>query len=68
MPHGRIISTRKDVGALTTVESTQYDDLGRVVSTTDILGRVTRTQYSDNLAYHHCNHSFRSYLDYQNLL
>ena len=29
---GRIISTRKDVGAMTTVESTQYDDLGRVVS------------------------------------
>ncbi|WP_295874468.1 RHS repeat-associated core domain-containing protein [uncultured Akkermansia sp.] len=45
---GRIISTRKDVGAMTTVESTEYDDLGRVVSTTDILGRVTRTQYSDN--------------------
>ncbi|MDU7626584.1 MAG: hypothetical protein E7K26_12955, partial [Akkermansia sp.] len=46
---GRIISTRKDVGALTTVESTQYDDLGRVVSTTDILGRVTSTQYNEDL-------------------
>ena len=45
---GRILSTRKDVGAMTTVESTEYDDLGRVVSFTDILGRVTRTQYSDN--------------------
>ena len=45
---GRIISTRKDVGAMTTVESTQYDDLGRTISTTDILGRVTRTQYSDD--------------------
>ena len=45
---GRIISTRKDVGALTTVESTQYDNVGRTISTTDILGRVTRTQYSDN--------------------
>ena len=45
---GRIISTRKDVGALTTVESTEYDDLGRVISATDILGRVTRTQYSDD--------------------
>ena len=45
---GRIISTRRDVGAMTTVESTQYDDLGRTISTTDILGRVTRTQYSDD--------------------
>ena len=33
---------------MTTVESTEYDDLGRVISTTDILGRVTRTQYSDD--------------------
>ena len=46
---GRIISTRKDVGAMTTVESTEYDDLGRVVSTTDILGRVTSTQYNEDL-------------------
>ena len=43
---GRILSTRRDVGAMTTVESTEYDDLGRVISVTDILGRVTRTQYS----------------------
>ncbi|KAA3298054.1 RHS repeat-associated core domain-containing protein, partial [Akkermansia sp. BIOML-A8] len=45
---GHILSTRRDVGSMTTVESTEYDDLGRVISATDILGRVTRTQYSDD--------------------
>ncbi|WP_354833796.1 RHS repeat-associated core domain-containing protein [Akkermansia muciniphila] len=45
---GRTIATRRDVGPMTTVESTEYDDLGRVVSSTDILGRVTRTEYSED--------------------
>ena len=45
---GRILSTRHDVGAMTTVESTEYDDLGRTISTTDVLGRITRTEYSQN--------------------
>ncbi|MCD8062491.1 MAG: hypothetical protein LUE13_09180 [Akkermansiaceae bacterium] len=45
---GRVISTRRDVGAMTTVESTEYDDLDRIISTNDALGRVTRTEYSDN--------------------
>ena len=45
---GRTIATRRDIGAMTTVESTEYDDLGRVVSSTDILGRVTRTEYSED--------------------
>ena len=44
----RTIATRRDVGPMTTVESTEYDDLGRVVSSTDILGRVTRTEYSED--------------------
>ena len=35
---GRILSTRRDVSAMTTVESTEYDDLGRTISTTDVLG------------------------------
>ena len=45
---GRTIATRRDIGAMTTVERTEYDDLGRVVSSTDILGRVTRTEYSED--------------------
>jgi len=43
---GRILSTRRDVGPMTTTESMKYDDQGRMVSSTDILGRVTRTEYS----------------------
>ena len=43
---GRILSTRRDTGAMTTTESTAYDALGRVISRTDILGRVTTTTYS----------------------
>ncbi len=46
---GRVLSTRRDVGAMTTEESTEYDELGRVISSTDILGRVTKTEYNDNL-------------------
>ena len=43
---GRILSTRRDVGPMTTTESMKYDDQGRMVSSTDILGRVTCTEYS----------------------
>ena len=43
---GRTIATRRDIGAMTTMQSTEYDDLGRVVSSTDLLGRITRTEYS----------------------
>ena len=45
---GRTIATRRDVGPMTTVERTEYDDQGRVVSSTDMLGRVTRTEYSED--------------------
>lgn len=43
---GRILSTRRDTGAMTTTESTAFDALGREVSRTDALGRVTTTAYS----------------------
>ena len=45
---GRILSIRKDIGAMSTVENMEYDDLGRIISTTDILGRTTRTEYSND--------------------
>ncbi|MHA3691725.1 RHS repeat domain-containing protein [Akkermansia sp. AKK6] len=45
---GRTIATRRDIGAMTTVESTEYDDLGRVISSTDMLGRTTRTEYGED--------------------
>ena len=45
---GRTIATRRDVGPMTTVESTEYDNLGRTIATTDVLGRVTRTGYSED--------------------
>ena len=45
---GRTIATRRDVGAMTTMESTEYDNLGRTIATTDVLGRVTRTEYSED--------------------
>lgn len=45
---GRILTTRKDMGAMTTEERTEYDTRGRIISSTDILGRVTRTEYSDD--------------------
>ena len=45
---GRTMATRRDVGPMTTVERTEYDDQGRVVSSTDMLGRVTRTEYSED--------------------
>ena len=43
---GRTLGTRRDTGAMTTTEATAYDILGRVVSRTDALGRVTTTAYS----------------------
>ena len=43
---GRTLTTRRDIGAMTTTESTEYDILGRVTRQTDILGRVTTTAYS----------------------
>ncbi len=45
---GRVLTTRRDIGAMTTTESTAYDALGRVISQTDILGRVTTTLYSED--------------------
>ncbi len=43
---GRTLTTRRDIGAMTTTESTEYDILGRVTRQTDIHGRVTTTAYS----------------------
>ncbi len=43
---GRTLSVRKDVGAMTTIETTEYDLMGRVMKRTDVLGRVTTTAYS----------------------
>ena len=43
---GRTLTTRRDIGAMTTTESAEYDILGRVTRQTDILGRVTTTAYS----------------------
>ena len=49
---GRTLTSRRDIGAMTTTESIAYDALGRVISQTDILGRVTTTHYSeDELTY-----------------
>ncbi|MBQ4614573.1 MAG: RHS repeat protein, partial [Akkermansia sp.] len=42
----RVLSTRRDTGAMTTIETLQYDLLGREVSRTDALGRTTTTAYS----------------------
>ena len=35
---GRTLTTRRDIGAMTTTESTAYDALGRVTAQTDVLG------------------------------
>ena len=43
---GRAPSTRRDTGAMPTRESAVYDLLGRTVSVTDVLGRVTAYAYS----------------------
>ncbi|WP_448806853.1 RHS repeat-associated core domain-containing protein [Akkermansia sp.] len=45
---GRVLSTRRDTGAMTTRESATYDLLGRTVSVTDVLGRVTAWSYSQD--------------------
>ena len=45
---GRVLSTRRDTGAMTTQESTEYDLLGRMTSSTDVLGRVTTCAYSQD--------------------
>lgn len=44
----RILQTRRDVGSMTTMESNEYDALGRTISQTDTLGRMTTTVYEDN--------------------
>ncbi|MEE0765782.1 RHS repeat-associated core domain-containing protein [Akkermansia sp.] len=43
---GHVLQTRTDTGAMTTVESTEYDLLGRIISQTDALGRTTTYAYS----------------------
>ena len=43
---GRTLSVRKDIGAMTTTEYTEYDLLGRTIRKVDILGRATTTSYS----------------------
>ena len=43
---GRTQSVRRDIGAMTTTESTEYDLLGRVIKQIDILGRETSTDYN----------------------
>ena len=45
---GRVLSERKDIGAMTTIETTQYNLLGREVSRTDMLNRTTTTAYSED--------------------
>ncbi len=45
---GRVLHTRRDIGAMTTTEDTVYDKLGRVVAQTDALGCLTRTEYSQD--------------------
>ena len=43
---GKITSLRRDTGPMTTVESREYDLLGRLVKETDVLGRTTVRSYS----------------------
>ena len=45
---GQTLQTRRDTGAMTTSESTEYDLLGRITSSTDVLGRVTAYAYSQD--------------------
>ncbi len=45
---GRVLTERKDIGAMTTIATTQYDLLGREISRTDILNRTTTTAYSED--------------------
>ena len=46
---GRVLQTRTDTGAMTTVERTEYDLLGRIISQTDALGRTTYAYSADGL-------------------
>ncbi|MBT9450126.1 DUF4329 domain-containing protein [Akkermansia glycaniphila] len=43
---GRILRTRRDTGAMTTVETAAYDLQGRLIAQTDTLGRTTAYAYS----------------------
>ena len=43
---GQILSTREDIGAMTSIETFEYDLLGRLIREVDELGRVTTTVYS----------------------
>ena len=43
---GRVLQTRRDVGAMTTIQASSYDLLGRMTSLTDELGRLTSCAYS----------------------
>jgi len=45
---GRVLTERKDIGAMTTIETNQYDLLGREVSRTDILNRTATSAYSED--------------------
>lgn len=45
---GQTLQTRQDIGAMTTRESTAYDLLGRIISSTNVLGRVTTYAYSQD--------------------
>ena len=45
---GRTLSTRTDAGPMTTITHTAYDTLGRMASSTDILGRITTHAYSED--------------------
>ncbi|MEG0144406.1 MAG: hypothetical protein RSA21_10015, partial [Akkermansia sp.] len=44
----RILEKRVDIGSITTIVRTSYDLLGRPVSSTDELGRVTTWAYSED--------------------
>ena len=46
---GQILTVRSDVGPMSVIQHTAYDELGRTVSSTDLLGRTTRMEYGDDL-------------------
>lgn len=43
---GRVLNTNRRIGAMSATEFTEYDALGRNVKQTDVLGRITTTEYS----------------------
>ena len=45
---GKALCVRTDVGPMATMAHTSYDTLGRIVSSTDALGRVTTYAYSED--------------------